>query len=132
MLAGAAGGIGAIFRAPLGGALFAGEVLYSTTAIEAAALLPCLASSIVAYSTFALFITPRPIFIVPDLAFHGLRELAALRRAGARLRGGRLALRPGLLRPARLRLPADADPPARQAGDRRPAARAAGAGVPRS
>ena len=75
MLSGAAGGIGAIFRAPLGGALFAGEVLYATTATEAAALLPCLASSIVAYSTFALFITPRPIFIVPDLAFHGLREL---------------------------------------------------------
>jgi CIC family chloride channel protein len=77
MLAGTAGGIGAIFRAPLGGALFAGEVLYMTSAMESAALLPCLASSIVAYSTFALFITPRPIFIVPDLAFHGLLELPA-------------------------------------------------------
>lgn len=76
MLAGAAGGVGAIFRAPLGGALFAGEVLYSSTAFESAALLPCLASSIVAYSTFALFITPRPIFALPpDLTFHGLREL---------------------------------------------------------
>src|SRR5208282_2076045 len=70
-----AGGVGAIFRAPLGGALFAGEVLYSSTAFESAALLPCLASSIVAYSTFALFITPRPIFSLPDLTFHGLREL---------------------------------------------------------
>ncbi len=48
MLAGAAGGVGAIFRAPLGGALFAGEVLYSSTAFESAALLPCLASSNVA------------------------------------------------------------------------------------
>jgi chloride channel protein, CIC family len=75
MLAGAAGGVGAIFRAPLGGALFAGEVLYSSTAFESAALLPCLASSIVAYSTFALFITPRPIFSLPSLTFHGLREL---------------------------------------------------------
>ena len=75
MLSGASAGIGAIFRAPLGGALFAGEVLYSSTATEAAALLPCLASSIVAYSTFAVFITPRPIFIVPPLEFHGLREL---------------------------------------------------------
>jgi CIC family chloride channel protein len=75
MLAGAAGGVGAIFRAPLGGALFAGEVLYSTTALEAAALLPCLASSIVAYSTFALFITPRPIFSLPLLTFQGLRDL---------------------------------------------------------
>jgi CIC family chloride channel protein len=75
VLAGAAGGIGAIFRAPLGGALFGCEVLYSTAAMEASALLPCLASSIVAYSTFALFVTPRPIFIVPALAFHGLRDL---------------------------------------------------------
>jgi CIC family chloride channel protein len=75
MLTGAAGGIGAIFRAPLGGALFAGEVLYSSTAMEAAALLPCLASSIVAYSVFALFITPKPIFVVPPLSFHGLLEL---------------------------------------------------------
>ncbi|QDV35757.1 chloride channel protein [Tautonia plasticadhaerens] len=75
MLAGAAGGIGAIFRAPLGGALFVCEVLYMTAAMESAALLPCLSSAIVAYSTFALFITPRPIFIVPPLEFHGLLEL---------------------------------------------------------
>jgi CIC family chloride channel protein len=75
VLAGAAGGVGAIFRAPLGGALFAGEVLYSSTAFESAALLPCLASSIVAYSTFALFITPQPIFILPEMQFHGLRDL---------------------------------------------------------
>ena len=75
MLAGAAAGVGAIFRAPLGGALFAGEVLYSSTAFESAALLPCLASSIVAYSTFALFITPKPIFSLPELTFQGLRDL---------------------------------------------------------
>ena len=77
MLAGAAGGVGAIFRAPLGGALFAGEVLYSSTAFESAALLPCLASSIVAYSTFALFITPQPIFILP--ADHASRACASCR-----------------------------------------------------
>ncbi|MBV8557061.1 MAG: chloride channel protein [Planctomycetaceae bacterium] len=75
MLSGTAGGIGAIFRAPLGGALFAGEVLYSSTATESQALLPCLASSIVAYSVFALFITPRPIFVVPPFSFHGLSDL---------------------------------------------------------
>ncbi len=75
MLSGVAGGIGAIFRAPLGGALFAGEVLYSSTATESASLLPCLASSIVAYSVFALFITPRPLFVVPPLNFHGLGDL---------------------------------------------------------
>jgi CIC family chloride channel protein len=38
-------------------------------------LLPCLASSIVAYSTFALFITPRPIFSLPPMTFHGLGDL---------------------------------------------------------
>lgn len=74
-LAGAAGGVGAIFRAPLGGALFAVEVLYMTTAVESDALIPCLASSIVAYSTFALFITPKPIFVLPVLHFRGLEEL---------------------------------------------------------
>ncbi|WP_422926412.1 chloride channel protein [Singulisphaera sp. PoT] len=77
ILTGAAGGVGAIFRAPLGGALFGVEVLYSTTAIESAALLPCLSASIIAYSTFALFITPRPIFLVPDFTFKGLLDLPA-------------------------------------------------------
>jgi len=75
MLAGTAGGVGAIFRAALGGALFAGEVLDFSTAFESAALLPCLASSIVVYSTFALFITPQPVFSLPGMTFHGLREL---------------------------------------------------------
>ena len=55
--------------------LFAGEVLYSSTAFESAALLPCLASSIVAYSTFALFITPKPIFSLPPLTFPGPADL---------------------------------------------------------
>ncbi len=50
-------------------------MLYSSTAFESAALLPCLASSIVAYSTFALFITPKPIFSLPELSFQGLRDL---------------------------------------------------------
>ena len=81
MLAGAAGGVGAIFRAPLGGALFAGEVLYSSTAFESAALLPCLASSIVAYSTFALFITPQPIFSLPDHDVPRPARIAAVRGA---------------------------------------------------
>ncbi|WP_397571135.1 chloride channel protein [Schlesneria sp. T3-172] len=75
MLAGAAGGLGAIFRAPLGGALYVTEVLYSTTASESAALLPCVTSSIVAYSVFASFVSPEPVFRVPDYTFHGLSDL---------------------------------------------------------
>ena len=122
MLAGAAGGVGAIFRAPLGGALFAGEVLYSSTAFESAALLPCLASSIVAYSTFALFITPKPIFSLPDDEFPGPARIALVHRADAGLCGRGLALRARLLRAARSVLQADADPQAAQAGYRRPVA----------
>ena len=51
ILAGAAAGVGAIFRAPLGGIFFAGEVLYTSTAFESAALLPCLTTSIIALRT---------------------------------------------------------------------------------
>uniref|UniRef100_A0A7C3SK43 Chloride channel protein n=1 Tax=Desulfobacca acetoxidans TaxID=60893 RepID=A0A7C3SK43_9BACT len=53
VLAGAAGGIGAIFHAPLGAALFAPEVLYRTEELEYEAILPCTVSSIVAYSIFS-------------------------------------------------------------------------------
>ena len=52
VLAGAAGGIGAIFHAPLGAALFAPEVLYRETEFEFEAILPCIVSSIVASSIF--------------------------------------------------------------------------------
>ena len=52
VLAGAAGGIGAIFHAPLGAALFAPEVLYRETEFESEAILPCIVSSIVASSIF--------------------------------------------------------------------------------
>ncbi|HCU24299.1 MAG TPA: chloride channel protein, partial [Deltaproteobacteria bacterium] len=52
LLSGAAGGLGAIFRAPLGGALTAVEVLYKED-FEADALVPCIISSVTAYSIFS-------------------------------------------------------------------------------
>lgn len=71
VLAGAAGGIGAIFHAPLGAALFAPEVLYRETEFEFEAILPCIVSSIVASSIFdqyfgrsALFF-PGPVDFAP-------------------------------------------------------------------
>ncbi len=71
VLAGAAGGIGAIFHAPLGAALFAPEVLYRETEFESEAILPCIVSSIVASSIFdqyfgrsALFF-PGPVDFAP-------------------------------------------------------------------
>jgi len=71
VLAGAAGGIGAIFHAPLGAALFAPEVLYRETEFESEAILPCIVSSITASSIFdqyfgrtALFF-PGPVDFAP-------------------------------------------------------------------
>jgi len=77
LIAGAAGGIGAIFRSPLGGALFAIEVLYKRD-FESKALIPALVSSIVAYSIFSshfgwglLFKTPSYVFKNPvELLFY--------------------------------------------------------------
>ena len=76
MLAGAAGGIGAIFRAPLGGALFISEVLYSSTAMETAAVIPCFIASITAYTVYAQIYGPGLAFrITPDLEFGGVAEI---------------------------------------------------------
>ncbi len=76
MMAGAAGGIGAIFRAPLGGALFVSEVLYSSTALEAAAVIPCFIGSITAYTVFALIFGQGLAFSTPvGLEFSNMAEL---------------------------------------------------------
>lgn len=52
LLAGAAGGLGAIFRAPLGGAITSVEVLYKED-FESDALLPCIISSVTAYTIYS-------------------------------------------------------------------------------
>lgn len=76
MLAGGAGGIGAIFRAPLGGALFVSEVLYSSTALETAAVIPCFISSITAYTVFSMIYGHGLAFKTPGgLQFGGAAEL---------------------------------------------------------
>jgi CIC family chloride channel protein len=68
LLSGAAGGLGAIFRAPLGGALTAIEVIYKED-FEAEAILPAVLSSVVAYSLFTLFFGTDPIFGIPHQSF---------------------------------------------------------------
>ena len=52
LAAGMGAGVGAIFRAPLAGAVFAGEILYSDADLEADALVPAATASIVAYSIY--------------------------------------------------------------------------------
>ena len=54
MAAGMGAGVGAIFRAPLAGALFAAEILYRDADLESDVIVPAAISSIIAYSVFAL------------------------------------------------------------------------------
>jgi CIC family chloride channel protein len=76
LLAGASAGVGAIFRAPLGGALFAGEVLYRDTDNETEALIPCLVGSIVAYAVFISCLGTATMFHVPEgIGLGGAHEL---------------------------------------------------------
>ena len=67
LLAGMSAGLSAIFRSPIGTALFAVEVLYSRMELEAWALAYCLLSSVVAYAVTLSFSDSGPIFQVRDL-----------------------------------------------------------------
>ena len=68
LLAGAAGGIGAIFKAPLGAALFATEVLYRKEAFEFEAIIPCILSSIVAFMVYTFYDGNATIFHIPQFS----------------------------------------------------------------
>ena len=74
LLAGCGGGLAAIFRAPLGGALTAIEVLYRED-LETEALIPSVVSSITAYTIFTAFFGNQPIFYFPGYKFSDPREL---------------------------------------------------------
>jgi CIC family chloride channel protein len=70
VLAGMGGGIGSIFRAPLGGALFATEVMYREPEFEYEGLIPAIISAVVAYSVYGFFYGWGPIFSTPALMYH--------------------------------------------------------------
>ncbi len=74
LLAGCAAGLGAIFRAPLGATLTSIEVLYSED-FESEAIIPCVISSVIAYSLFMVFQGTDPIFATPGFSFRDPREL---------------------------------------------------------
>jgi CIC family chloride channel protein len=59
-------GIGTIFKAPLGGAILAGEILYKRD-FESDAIIPAFLASIIGYSIFGTFIGFEPIFLTADL-----------------------------------------------------------------
>lgn len=63
LASGMGAGIGSIFHAPLAGAIFAAEVLYSDPEIEAEVLLPSTVSSIIAYSVYSMVFGWHHMFI---------------------------------------------------------------------
>ena len=76
-------GIGAIFRAPLGGAVLAAEIPYRED-VESEALVPAFVASIVAFSIFGAIVGFAPIFgRVAGARLHGPAAARLLRTASA-------------------------------------------------
>ena len=75
MTAGMSAGISALFQAPLAGAIFGFEVLYSSSDVEYDCILPCFIASTVAYSIYAYFFGWGALFpMPPGIAYqNGLR-----------------------------------------------------------
>ncbi len=67
VLIGMAAGLAAIFRSPIGTAVFAVEVLYSEMEFDAGALLHTMLASVLAYAVNGLFVGYEPLFTVPHL-----------------------------------------------------------------
>ena len=74
LLAGVGGGLSAIFRSPLGGALTAIEVLYKED-MESEALVPTVISSVIGYTIFGSVYGYGKIFEIPAFTFHRPAEL---------------------------------------------------------
>jgi chloride channel protein, CIC family len=66
VLAGMAAGLAAIFRSPLGMAIFSVEILYSGMAFETEALIYTVIASVIAYAVNGLFVGWSPIFLLPQ------------------------------------------------------------------
>ncbi len=77
MTAGISAGIAALFQAPLAGAIFGFEVLYSSSDVEYDCVLPCFIAATVAYTIFACFFGWGALFPMPQsIAYqNGLRLL---------------------------------------------------------
>lgn len=63
LAAGMGAGVGAIFRAPLAGALFAGEILYREAELESDVIMPAAVASTVAYSIFCFSLPAENRFV---------------------------------------------------------------------
>jgi CIC family chloride channel protein len=77
VLIGMAAGLSAIFRSPIGTAIFAIEVLYSDMEFETEALIYTMLGSIIAYTINAVLVGWEPLFQVPaDLTVNHLSDYA--------------------------------------------------------
>lgn len=75
LAAGVGAGVGSIFRAPLAGALFASEVLYSDPEFEPDVIIPAAISTIIAYCVTSLRFGFGALFETPRFEFHSAAEL---------------------------------------------------------
>jgi len=75
MAAGLGAGVGAIFHAPLAGALFSAEVLYRELDQEYEVIVPSVIASIIAYGVFAMKFGWNPLFTNPGYSFRNPLEL---------------------------------------------------------
>jgi CIC family chloride channel protein len=72
LLIGMSAGLAAIFRSPIGTALFSIEVLYAEMEFESNALLYTMLASIVAYAVNGVFVGFAPLFNIPILSVLGV------------------------------------------------------------
>ena len=71
LLASMSAGLAAVFRAPLGMAIFSVEILYSGMVFESEALIYTVISAVTAYAIHGFFVGWSPIFVIPSgLTFH--------------------------------------------------------------
>ena len=80
MAAGLAAGIGALFQAPLAGAIFGFEIFYSSSDVEYETMVPSFVASAVSYTVYAYFWGWDPLFAMPRECLYdsGLRLLPYL------------------------------------------------------
>lgn len=77
LAAGMAAGVGAIFRAPFAGALFAAEILYRDAELESEVVIPAFLSSAVAYCVFCGWLGEFGVLfeLGPGFHFHNVVEM---------------------------------------------------------
>ena len=75
LAAGMGAGVGAIFRAPLAGALFAAEVLYRDSEFESEVIIPAGIASVMGYCVFCLFFGWGTLFETQAFGFKNPLEL---------------------------------------------------------